>query len=184
MDKKYCYTPKMHMKYKLREMTEKVDIPDAIIEALKRDEKLKTLTHITPRAIRQALLRINNDNYLEYLNYAHQILEKLNNPIVSIQPEECIICFEIVDQMINLKCNHKFCKSCTDKITIEKLITCPLCRNNQTYAKTKILNNNQKDTILEYFDKNKEDYKLNQHTYNMSFENMIEDIAKINNIDL
>ena len=182
MDKKYCYTPKMHMKYKLQGMTEKVDIPDDIIEALKQDEKLKTLTP-TPHAIRQALLRIGNDDYLEYLKYAHQILEKLNNPIISIQPEECIICFEMVDLMINLKCNHKFCKSCTDKITIEKLITCPLCRNNQTYAKTKILNNNQKDTILEYFDKNGEDYKLNQ-LYGMSFENMIEDIAKINNIDL
>ena len=184
MNQKYTYTAKTHMKYKLQDMTEKINIPDEIITVLKQDEKLKKLSLITPQNIRQALFRTDNKDYWHYTKYAHQILEKLNNPLVTIEPEECIICFELVNQMINLICNHKFCKSCADKITVEKLMVCPLCRNNQTYEKTKILNDNQKNTILEYFDQNKKDYLASPDRGFMSFDDMINEIAKINDIDL
>jgi hypothetical protein len=160
-------------------MTEKINIPNDIIELLKKDDTLNKITYVTPKDIRQALLRIDNGKHCNYLEYANQILEKLNNPLIKIDSEECVICFEMVDQMINLKCNHKFCKSCIDKMNTQKMIKCPLCRNDQIYSKPKEFSDKQINNITEHFDKNKNEYKLNEN-YFVPFETIIEDIIDSN----
>ena len=41
----------------------------------------------------------------------------------------CPICFELIDDLIKLECNHSFCKNCINKWR-QNANTCPCCRKN------------------------------------------------------
>lgn len=53
--------------------------------------------------------------------------------------KECGICFE-KKHLIKINCNHKFCKSCLNKlIGVSNIVKCSYCRRKVTFIKNKQL---------------------------------------------
>jgi hypothetical protein len=113
-------------------------------------------------------------NLYDYLESINNIQSKLNNPVVVLKnPEECCICYETTDNFMKLVCNHLFCEICLDKWEGDKWVRCPLCRNEQPYFKQVIIDNKQKQEILNYYEENVNNYRTG--TRNIPFNDIISD---------
>lgn len=64
-------------------------------------------------------IRNMEDNFLE------------NRKILNLK-DDCIICLEILEGAIELKCKHVFHRHCIDQMIEYSIIKCPLCRGDMT----------------------------------------------------
>ena len=53
--------------------------------------------------------------------------------IKNVANEECPVCMEIKNDLIQLNCKHIFCENCLTLIAINKQIKCPLCRHEHEF---------------------------------------------------
>lgn len=169
MSHKYAFTPRHYMKMKLDRMTQ--PIPQNIMEIIKTELQNGNIKNITAQVIRQILLK---HKLYDYIDSVQTILVQLNNPLVPVQNEECCICYEIVNNVVKLVCDHMFCQKCSNQIQHNDTIKCPLCRNKQDYVEQLEIDNLKQKKILEEFEKNKDDYKIGKNY--IPFSEIIKDI--------
>lgn len=141
MSNKYMYTKKHHFQQSLERYQGKDNIPNVVIDKIK--EKLK-FYHINEKDVDFEIIRkiLKEINLYQYITYIPSIINILTNKQISAEennkeltePYECPICFDefnTIVELVILKCNHKFCKICVNKIKINNNIKCPLCRREQ-----------------------------------------------------
>lgn len=162
----YAYTPAHHLKYKMQLVKE---MPKEIIEQIRNE---LGDNDVTKRNILDILEKTNNMKYCSCIDH---IMSELNNiTCKNDNGDECVICFEIADEFVQLKCDHKFCQKCMDSVQKNSSLVCPLCRNMQIYTQSIKINEDDMKKITEYFKIHKEDYKRG---YNyLPFDLIIKDI--------
>lgn len=169
MSNPYAFTSEHYMKMKLRQMT--CEIPQDIMDIIKDELNKKNITNPSIRDIRKILI---NHKLYGHIDSIHNILAKLTNPLITVDNEECCICYETVTQVVKLECTHSFCKECSTKISENGTIKCPLCRNNQIYVDQIIIDEIEQKEILDTFRKNKNNYKIGINY--VPFDSIIKDI--------
>ena len=81
--------------------------------------------------------------------YKDDILQSTHN----IDKEDCVICFELYDTLMKLRCQHKLCEKCAYKLkNDEQKLTCPMCRDISTYIIKPKLNECDMKIFLENYD--------------------------------
>ena len=169
MSNPYAFTSKHYMKMKLEKMS--CEIPQDIMEMIKDELNKNNVVNPSIRDIRKILV---NRKLFNYIDSVHNILARLTNPLVTVNNEECCICYEIVTQVVKLECTHSFCKECSTKISENGTIKCPLCRNEQIYMDQIIIDEIEQKEIMDTFEKNKDNYKIGKN--HMPFNTIIKDI--------
>jgi len=113
------------------------------------------------------------------LPYINNILINITNPIINNNSdEECCVCYEINNNFVKLLCTHSICTKCSNKISNNDKIICPICRNEQQYKK--IISYDEHNKIIQYFKDNIDEYKLNDNRF-IPFDSIIQDVhSKIN----
>lgn len=59
-----------------------------------------------------------------------KIQKMINKSKIVHFKEDCIICLEVLDGSIILKCGHIYHRHCLDQMLEYNIILCPLCRSN------------------------------------------------------
>lgn len=55
--------------------------------------------------------------------------QQMQNVLDVLQKElNCPICLSVLDSPSSLPCNHFFCSECLDKLFVDGLCTCPMCK--------------------------------------------------------
>ena len=164
--------------YKLNMFKQEKPIPPYVMETIMKSLKDKNITSPSSNDIKTIL----KETYLmKYYEYTHQILIKLNNPVIS-EVDECVICYEQFDKFAKLICGHKFCNGCTNKISKDNLIVCPLCRNQQSFEKHSDIIHLDKRKMIDYFKENKEKYRRGKNF--LPFDLIIQDVMENTNMGI
>ena len=174
--KKNTYTSTNHFVYILNQFRGKEEpiiptyVMDIIVKSLK-DKNIKSPSFVDIKTI------LKEKNLIIYYENIHQIAIKLNNPMVSVNAEECVICYEQFDQLTKLLCGHQFCTNCSNKVSKENKIICPLCRDEQSFEKNIILTHLDQHKMIDYFDKNKDKYEIRKGRM-LPFDLIIKDVME------
>lgn len=123
---------------------------------------------------------------VRYYDMAYTILNHFNErkDLEIINKEiECPVCYEDVNEVLKLECNHLFCKVCVEKLKQNNQIKCPLCRNIQNAFVTYNLSEEDKKIIMNEFIKFQDEYKIGKQ-HMLPFDLIIQNIAEKKGIKL
>lgn len=145
---KPVYTRLNHFHHQLQKFSDRetTTVPNDILEQIKKD--LCNYDNFTANDIRCSLKKLNLRKYYEHIPTINRLLSNNYKDISNIVTQEnkdknfeCPICLQTdIANISKLKCNHIYCKVCTDMIIENNSIKCPLCRREYI---TKIIGPNK-----------------------------------------
>lgn len=134
LSKGYKYSRPSELPFRDREDEDRSEVPFSVIVEVNSVMYRKRIIHADEDLIENILKGLELTKYQKYIADIYMRVNLNQNRGSSYKQceLECPVCFENTTEMVQLSCKHLFCKVCVKKIGTNKVIKCPLCRQDTT----------------------------------------------------